>query len=103
MKALLAALLLAGVLSGCGGDGVFIISFTSGIIAGSPTCQNNGGRFDLRDQGGLLLLVLLNSDSVIFLGNGSRGTCKDLSANAAVQVRGPRSGNQITAQSVTVR
>jgi hypothetical protein len=102
MKAALAALLLAGTLIGCGGDGVFIISFNSGIIAGDPACRNNGGQFDLRNQGGLVLLVILNNNSTVILANGSRGACRDLSANAAVQVRGPQDGNRITAQSVTL-
>lgn len=102
MKAALAALFLAATLFGCGSNGVFIISFNSGIIAGDPTCQNNGGQFDLRNQGGLVLLVILTSNSTVILANGNRGTCRDLSANASVQVRGPQDGNRIMAQSVTL-
>ena len=102
MKTVLAALLLAATLFGCGSNGVFIISFNSGIIAGDPTCRNNGGQFDMRNQGGLLLLVILTSNSTVVLANGNRGTCRDLSANASVQVRGPQNGNQISAQTVTL-
>jgi len=103
MKAGLAALALALLLAGCGSDGVFIISFTAGTIDGAPTCRNNGGQFDLRDQGGLLLLVVINGDTSIILGNGNRGTCQDLASNTQVQVRGPQKGTNITAQTVTVQ
>jgi len=102
MKRALAVLALACLLVGCGSDGVFIISFTSGTIAGDPTCRTNGGQFDLRDQGGLVLLVILTSSTQIVVGS-SHGTCKDLSPNAAVTVHGPRQGDRITAQSVQVQ
>ena len=102
MKVLLAALALACVLFGCGSDGVFIISFTSGTIADDPACHGHDGQFDLRDQQGLLLLVIINTNTLIFVGSG-QGTCHDLGRNDSVNVRGPRQGNQITAQSVQVQ
>jgi hypothetical protein len=102
MKAVLVTLALAALLMGCGSDGVVIISFTSGTIDGDPTCRSNGGQFDLLDQGGLLVFVSINSSTLIFVGSG-QGTCKDLHPNAAVAVRGPRQGNRVTAQSVTVQ
>jgi hypothetical protein len=101
MKVVLVALALACVLFGCGSDGVFIISFTSGTIADDPACRSNGGQFNLRDQQGLVLLVIINSNTLIFVGSG-QGSCGDLSRNDPVNVRGPRQGNQITAQSVQV-
>ena len=103
MKAALIALALAWLLTGCGSDGVFIISFNAGTIDGDPSCRNNGGQFDLRNQGGLLLLVVITSDTSIILANGNRGTCNNLAANEHVQVRGPQQGTNITAQSVTVQ
>ena len=103
MKRMLAALTLACLLGGgCGSDGVFIISFTAGTIDGDPTCRTNGGQFNLRDQGGLVLLVILTSNTQIVVA-GSQGTCKDLNPNAAVTVHGPRQGDQIKAQSVQVQ
>jgi len=102
MKRGLAALALACLLVGCGSDGVFIISFTAGTIDGDPTCRTDGGQFDLRDQGGLVLLVILTSSTQIVVG-GSHGTCKDLNPNAPVRVSGPRQGDSITAQSVQVQ
>ena len=91
MKRALAALALAFLLVGCGSDGVFIISFTSGTIAGDPTCRSDGGQFDLRDQGGLVLLVILTSNTHIVVGS-SQGTCKDLNPNAAVTVQWAAAG-----------
>jgi hypothetical protein len=101
MKFMLVALALACMLFGCGSDGVFFISFASGTIADDPTCRSNGGQFNLRDQGGLLVLVIINSDTLIFVGSG-QGTCHDLGRNDPVNVRGPRQGSQITAQRVQV-
>ena len=101
MKSTLAALALACLLLGCGSDGVVIISFTSGIIDGDPHCVGNSGQFNLRDQGGLLVLVVINSNTLIFVGSG-QGTCHNLQSNDTVTVRGPRQGDHITAQSVQV-
>jgi hypothetical protein len=101
MKFVVVALALACVLYGCGSDVVFFISFTSGTIADDPACHGADGRFNLRDQQGLVLLVVINSNTLIFVGSG-QGTCHDLSRNDPVNVRGPRQGNQITAQSVQV-
>jgi hypothetical protein len=101
MKALAVALALAYFLFGCGSDVGFFISFTSGTIADDPACRSNGGQFDLRDQGGLLVLVIINSDTLIFVGSG-QGSCRDLGRNDSVVVRGPRQGDRITAQRVQV-
>ncbi len=99
MKGTLVAMALACLLVGCGGGGLIIVSFTSGIIDGDPTCRGTDGQFNLRDQEGLTVLVVINSTTLIFVGNNP-GTCRDLSRNDAVTVRGPRQGDRITAQSV---
>jgi hypothetical protein len=102
MRTLLAALgLLAIVVLGCG-SGVIIISVNSGTIASDPLCDGGMGRFDLRNQAGLVLLVVISSDTVIFNADGRPGRCADLTNGAHVQVRGPQHGNQINAQSVNV-
>jgi hypothetical protein len=102
MSRLLAALgLLTIVALGCG-DGVVIIAFNSGTIVSDPSCGGGTGRFDLLNQGGLTLLVIISSDTVILNPDGHPGHCTDLSRGNHVQVRGPQSGDQINAQSVTV-
>jgi hypothetical protein len=101
MKQVLVALALACLLVGCGSDGAFIIAFNSGIIAGDPSCRTDGGQFNMRDQGGLVLLVIITSNTKIVVGD-IQGTCKDLNPNVAVKVGGPRDGDRIKAQSVQV-
>lgn len=103
MRKLLAVLaLLITVAWGCG-DGVLIISFTSGTIASDPFCDNGTGHFDLQNQGGLLLLVVIGSNTAIVGANGHPGRCTDLAAGEHVQVRGAQHGTQINAQSVNLQ
>ena len=94
-----AALLLFLGVSACG-DGVFVVSFNSGVIVGPPRCGAAGGQLDLRDQGGLVLVVIAD-DTDIFVA-GRFGTCADLAADDEISVRGRRSGDEIFASSITV-
>jgi hypothetical protein len=98
----IAALALVVLVAACGG-GTFFISFHSGTIAGSPICRTDGGQFDLRQPGGVLVLVVLTNDSTIILAGGARGACGDLRANTPVTVQGPLHGSRITAQTVAVQ
>ena len=103
MKGALAALaVLTIVVLGCG-DAVIIIRVNTGTITSAPVCDNGMGRFDLQNQGGLVLLVLLDSNTAILKADGRPGHCTDLSVGAHVQVRGPQQGGQITARSVTLQ
>jgi hypothetical protein len=103
MKTVLVALLVLALIGfGCG-DGSFIIRFNSGTIASDPFCRNGAGRFQLLDQGGLTVLVVIKTDTVIFVSSGAAGACTDLSAGAHVEVCGPQTGTTITAQSVRVK
>ena len=102
LRSAVAALLLGTLLAACG-DGVLIISFNSGTVVGNPICRNGGGQFDLRDQGGLLVLVVITSNTVIFTSGGFAGTCNDITPAARVQVRGHRDSTGITAQSVQLQ
>ncbi|MBI1818557.1 MAG: hypothetical protein HYR72_26530 [Deltaproteobacteria bacterium] len=101
MKTALVALLMFAVVA-CG-DGSFIVQFNSGTIASDPLCRNGGGRFQLLDQGGLTILVIIKTDTVIFVSSGAAGACTDLAAGAHVQVSGRQTGATITAQSVRVQ
>lgn len=101
-RILVLAALLSLSLAACG-DGTFIIRVNSGVIVGPPRCQATGGQFDLRDQGGLLVLVVITSSTRIVVAGAGPGACTDLSANAPVDVSGRRSGDRIVASSITVR
>jgi len=85
---------------GCG-DGVVLISVNSGVVLGAPRC-GTPAEFDLRDQGGLTVLVVISSTTRIVVAGGGTGRCTDLVANAPVQVSGRRSGDQIVATTVTI-
>ncbi len=101
MRTALAALaVLLAVALGCDGD--VIIFVNTGTVVSNPLCDQGRGSFDLLDQGGLVLLVVINSDTVIFHADGTRGGCTDLVAGAHVQVRGPQHGSQVTAETVNV-
>ena len=95
------ALACSIALMGCG-DGVFIISFNSGVIAGSPACRGAGGQFQLRDQGGLQVLVVITSTTRIFVSSGT-GVCRDLVAGQPVEVSGRQSGDRIVASEIRAR
>lgn len=88
-------------LAGCG-DGVFIISVNSGVIVGSPQCRGARGEFDLRQQGGLQVLVVITSSTRVIVSSGT-GSCTDLRAGQPVEVSGRDGGGRIVASTVTVR
>ena len=88
-------------LSACG-NGTFIISVNSGVIVDAPSCRATGGQFELRPEGGLLVLVVITSTTHIVVAGGGTGRCADLSAGTPVQVAGHGSGDRIVASSITV-
>jgi hypothetical protein len=88
--------------AGCG-DTSFIFVFNSGIILGDPSCQGSGGQFQLQNQSGLVLLVVITSSTQIVLSSGRPGTCADLAADTRVGVDGMQNGDRVTARSVTVQ
>jgi hypothetical protein len=94
------ALAMAIASAACG-DGTVIISVNSGVIAGSPFCQGSGGQFELRERGGLEVLVVITSTTRIVVAGGG-GSCSDLFAGQPVQVVGHESGDRIVARSITV-
>lgn len=94
------ALALAIGVAACG-DATFIVSFNSGVILGPPRCQGSGGDFHMQTQEGLTLLVVITSDTSIFVA-GSSATCADLFANASVQVSGRDDEDRFVASSITV-
>lgn len=85
---------------GCGDDGLLIISFHSGIVIGDVDCGTGGGSFDLRDQQGLTIVVIITDDTDIILANGNFGTCGDIHRSNPVEVRGPEDKGTIHAQTI---
>ena len=94
--------LLLVLLSSCG-DGIVIISFNTGTVVSNPQCTDGAGQFDFRDQQGLLLLVIINSGTLIFLSNGLPGRCPDIIRGATLQVRGVNDSGRVTASEVRVQ
>jgi len=97
-----ALLLFATLLAGCG-DGTVIVIFNSGVVVGDPSCQGDSGNFQLQNEGGLLLLVVINSGTVIVNPRGLPGMCTDVTAGEHAQVRGPQHGTTVTAESITLQ
>ena len=102
-RSLVALCLLFAVLHSCGDDGVVFVSANLGTVASDPDCGPGGGRFDLRDEQGFVLLVIIDSSTTIFLSRGAPGNCTDLVAGAPVQVRGSNNQGTIDAQEVRLR
>jgi hypothetical protein len=103
MRRWLVALLVAvAVAAGCG-DTAFIFVFNSGIILADPSCRGATGQFQLQNQDGLVLLVVITSSTRIVLASGRPGTCADLVADTRVGVDGTQSGDRVSARSVTVQ
>jgi hypothetical protein len=87
-------------LAACGGS--LLIVFNSGTIVGAPQCHGAGGQFDLHDQGGLQVLVVITSSTHIFIRSGGTGSCGDLFAGAPVSINGHQDGDRFIARDVTI-
>ncbi len=103
MKTAIVVLALFTTVTWSCGDGVIILAINTGTIVSHPFCGGGTGGFDLQSQGGLVLLVVISSDTIILDANGQPGQCRDLSLGAHVQVTGPRQGMQINARSVDLQ
>lgn len=102
LRSTLLAMLLGLLVLGCGDTSVLFFVNT-GTVASNATCSAGHGRFDLLQQGGLVILVIITSDTTIFRVNGSFGTCTDLSAGIHVAVHGTDSGGQINAREIDLQ
>ena len=89
-------------LAACG-NGTVIVIVNTGVILAAPQCRGSGGQFQLREQGGLVVLVVITSNTRIIVAGGGTGTCSDLFADTPVQVSGHQSGDHLVASSVTVQ
>jgi hypothetical protein len=86
--------------AGCGSDVIIIARTNLGTVGTDASCSGNSGEFPLHETSGLVVLIIINSDSSIFLANGLRGECRDVTAGSRVSVRGTPAGDQIRAEEV---
>src|SRR5215471_10033821 len=93
-------LFLAVIGAGCG-DTAVLFSVNSGTIVDSPLCHGTSGSFTMRDQGGLVVLVVVTSSTRVLISGGTLGTCADLVPDSHVGVTGLQRGDRLTARSVT--
>jgi hypothetical protein len=78
----------------------------TGTIVGEASCQEDGGSFRLRDEGGLEFGVVLTADTQINLASNPPQplTCSDLSEDSGeTKLRGVQVAGQITAEDVRVQ
>src|SRR5260370_39148576 len=85
---------------GCGDDTVILFRTNLGTIDQNADCTAGGGQFPLRQQEGLIVIVVLDTDSSIFLADGLIGTCSDLTAGTRTSVRGSEDHGRIRASEV---
>jgi hypothetical protein len=90
------------MVAACGG-GVVLFSVNSGVVLDDAVCRGGAGEFDLRNQGGLILVVIIASDTVILDSNGARGTCPDVQGGRQARVRGVTDGGRINAREVQLQ
>lgn len=90
-------LLLGLVLGGCGSDGFVFIAVNTGFVVSDSACD---GQFNMRNSGGLLLVVVIGSGTPILLPNGIAGTCANITPGSQVKVRGPTENGRVTANQV---
>jgi hypothetical protein len=96
---LIAFAVLLAVAQSCG-DAIILVSTSFGTVASDPRCDAMSGRFDLRDEQGLILIVAIDSDTTIFLASGGTGSCNNLVVGTPVEVRGKEEQGKIDATEV---
>ena len=99
-RVLLALLLLSLSLGGCGDSGFIFIAINSGVVLSNGAC---GGEFNMRNDGGLLLIVVIGNDTSILLANGAPGSCANIQPGTQASVRGPTKSGRVTASQVQLQ
>ena len=101
MNTFLSIVLLCLVCGGCGGDDGFIfIAVNTGFVVSNGACD---GEFNMRNNGGLLLIVVIGSGTPVFLPNGTLGSCANILPGSPVSVRGPTQNGRVTANQVQLK
>jgi hypothetical protein len=85
---------------GCGSDVIIIARTNLGTVGTDASCSGNSGEFPLHEASGLVVIIIISSDSSIFLANGLRGECRDVTAGSRASVRGTPEGERIRAEEV---
>jgi len=96
-KTFLAIALLCLLLGSCGSNGFVFIAINTGFAVSAGACD---GQFNMRNDGGLTLLVVIGSGTPIFLPNGALGSCADIQPGTPISVRGPTQNGRVTASQV---
>ena len=89
-------------LAACGSDVAFVVRFTAGTIVDGADCDGHDGRFDLREEGGLVVVVIVDGDSRIRHPDGSPAACDDLNEGTEANARGPDEDGRIRAREVNI-
>jgi len=100
IKAFLAMVVLSLTLGGCGNDGFIFIAINTGFVVSDSACD---GQFNMRNEGGLLLVVVIGSGTPILLPNGIVGNCANIMPGSRVTVRGPTENGRVTANQVQLQ
>ena len=82
---------------GCGDEGVIIVIVNTGVVVSDDACD---GQFNIHNDDGLLLVVVIGSDTPVFLPNGVPGTCANIQFGARASVSGPIHNGRVTASQV---
>lgn len=95
-------LALSLALSACGEDVSLFFRFSSGTIVDGADCDGGEGTFRLREDGGLVVVVIVGDDSRIRHFDGSPGACADLTGGTEASARGPDDDGRILAEEVEI-
>ena len=88
------------VAMGCGSDAIIIFRTNLGTVDANATCGAHGGQFPLREQNGLVIVVILDDSSSVLLANGIQGSCSNVTAGSQASVSGKQENGALHATQV---
>jgi len=102
LRRLAALALLAVTLAACGSDVTLELRTSFGTIDDPPSCIGDGGSFSFEEEGGLVIVVFLDDDTVIRAPDGDPADCEDLKTGTEARVRGDGDDDRIDADEVDI-
>lgn len=90
------------LLAACGSDVSLSIRTSFGTIDDPPSCAGSGGSFSFEEDGGLVIVVFLDDDTVIRDAGGDPADCADLTRGTEARVRGAGDDDQLRADQVDI-